>query len=95
MCCLCVQETISKWQNPSEFGNGCKLYYVEKGGLQEGVRILLSLETKRSVLEVNREWERVMWIELNVDKVAVNVVNSYAPQAGCDNQEKRGILGTN
>ena len=85
---LCVQETRWKGKKAREMGNGYKMYYAGEDGKRNGVGIILSPKMKCNVLEVTRESDRVIWMRLNVDGRAVNVISAYAPQVGCNSQEK-------
>ena len=85
---LCVQETRWKGKKAREMGNGYKMYYAGEDGKKNGVGIILSPKMKCNVLEVTRESDRVIWMRLNVDGRAVNVISAYAPQVGCNSQEK-------
>ena len=85
---LCLQETKWKGQKAREMGNGYKLYYNGVDGRSNGVEIVLDPELKKGVLSVSRESDQLIWIKKEINKVVVNVVSAYAPQQGCDEEEK-------
>ena len=62
------------------------LYDVD--GKRNGVGIVLDGELKKSVLAVNRESGRIMWMKIEICEVMVNLISIYVPQAGCDEEEK-------
>ena len=85
---LCLQETKWKGQKAREMDNGYKLYYNGVDGRRNGVGIVLDPELKKGVLSVSRESDRLIWIKMEINKVLVNVISAYAPQQGCDEEEK-------
>ena len=85
---LCVQETRRKEEKAREIGNGYKLFYYGVDGKKNGVGIVLDGELKKSVLTVNRESDRIMWMKIEICEVVMNLISVYAPQAGCDEEEK-------
>ncbi|XP_047487973.1 uncharacterized protein LOC125038499 [Penaeus chinensis] len=85
---LCVQETKWKGEKAREMGNGYKMYYVGHEAKRNGVGIVLDPEMKEGVLQVHRKSDRVMWVKMELVKEVVNIVCAYAPQVGCDAEEK-------
>ena len=86
---LCVQETRWKGNKARELGGDCKLFYSgadERG--RNGVGIVLSKEFKDSHMSVSRTNDRVMSVKLGICETVVNVICAYAPQVGCEDEEK-------
>ncbi|KAK3547746.1 hypothetical protein QTP86_028818, partial [Hemibagrus guttatus] len=50
--------------------------------------VVLKEEFVRNVLEVKRVSERMMSLKLEIEGVMLNVVSGYAPQVGCELEEK-------
>ncbi|KAK3573652.1 hypothetical protein QTP86_029951 [Hemibagrus guttatus] len=55
---------------------------------ERGVGVVLKEEFVRNVLEVKRVSDRVMSLKLEIEGVMLNVVSGYAPQVGCELEEK-------
>ncbi|KAK3517159.1 hypothetical protein QTP86_003882 [Hemibagrus guttatus] len=53
-----------------------------------GGGVVLKEEFVRNVLEVKRVSDRVMSLKLEIEGVMLNVVSGYAPQVGCELEEK-------
>ena len=72
-----------------ELGGDCKLFYsgADEGG-RNGVGIVLSKEFKDSLVSVSRTNDRVMSVKLGIGETVVNVICAYAPQVGCEDEEK-------
>ena len=85
---LCVQET--RWKGGEGQGDWkwVQLFYYGADGKRNGVGIVLDGELKKSVLALNRESDRIMWMKIEICEVMVNLISVYAPQAGCDEEEK-------
>ena len=86
---LCVQETRWKGNKARELGGDCKLFYSgadERG--RNGVGIVLSKEFKDSLVSVSRTNDRVMSVKLGIGETVVNGICAYAPQVGCEDDEK-------
>ncbi|KAK3539760.1 hypothetical protein QTP70_013192 [Hemibagrus guttatus] len=75
---LYVQETRWKGSKARSIGAGFKLFYYGVDSKRNGVGVVLKEEFVRNVLEVKRVSNRVM----------LNVVSGYAPQVGCELEEK-------
>ncbi|KAE8288310.1 hypothetical protein D5F01_LYC12175 [Larimichthys crocea] len=84
---LCVQETRWKGSKARSLGAGFKLFYRGVDRKRNGVGVILE-EFVRSVLEVKRVSDRVMSLKLEIEGVTFNVVSGYAPQVGCELEEK-------
>ena len=86
---LCVQETRWKGNKAKEIGGGCKLLYsgADENG-RSGVGIILNKDFKDKVVEVRRNSSRVMKIRITVSQQIINIISAYAPQMGCDDEEK-------
>ncbi|KAK3557054.1 hypothetical protein QTP70_024466, partial [Hemibagrus guttatus] len=85
---LCVQETRWKGSKARSIGAGFKLFYYGVDCKRNGVGVVLKKEFVRNVLEVKRVSDRVMSLKLEIEGVMLNVVSGYAPQVGCELEEK-------
>ncbi|KAK3558157.1 hypothetical protein QTP86_011880 [Hemibagrus guttatus] len=85
---LCVQETRWKGSKARSIGAGFKLFYYGVDSKRNGVGVVLKEEFVRNVLEVKRMSDRVMSLKLEIEGVMLNVVSGYAPQVGCELEEK-------
>ncbi|XP_051793709.1 uncharacterized protein LOC127530597 [Acanthochromis polyacanthus] len=85
---LCVQETRWKGSKARSLGAGFKLFYHGVDRKRNGVGVILKEEFVRNVLEVKRVSDRVMSLKLEIEGVMFNVVSGYAPQVGCELEEK-------
>ncbi|KAK3574398.1 hypothetical protein QTP86_006625 [Hemibagrus guttatus] len=85
---LCVQETRWKGSKARSIGAGFKLFYYGVDSKRNGVGVVLKEEFVRNVLEVKRVSDRVMSLKLEIEGVMLNVVSGYAPQVGCESEEK-------
>ncbi|KAK3563989.1 hypothetical protein QTP86_006240 [Hemibagrus guttatus] len=85
---LCVQETRWKGSKPRSIGAGFKLFYYGVDSKRNGVGVVLKEEFVKNVLEVKRVSDRVMSLKLEIEGVMLNVVSGYAPQVGCELEEK-------
>ncbi|KAK3570383.1 hypothetical protein QTP86_019253 [Hemibagrus guttatus] len=85
---LCVQETRWKGSKARSIGAGFKLFYYGVDSKRNGVGVVLKEELVRNVLEVKRVSDRVLSLKLEIEGVMLNVVSGYAPQVGCELEEK-------
>ncbi|KAK3573123.1 hypothetical protein QTP86_014136 [Hemibagrus guttatus] len=85
---LCVQETRWKGSKARSIGAGFKLLYYGVDSKRNGVGVVLKEEFVRNVLEVKRVSDRVMNLKSEIEGVMLNVVSGYAPQVGCELEEK-------
>ncbi|KAK3552958.1 hypothetical protein QTP86_029620 [Hemibagrus guttatus] len=85
---LCVQETRWKGSKARSIGAGFKLFYYGVDSKRNGVGVVLKEEFVRNVQEVKRVSDRVMSLKLEIEGVMLNVVSGYAPQVGCELEEK-------
>ncbi|KAK3548910.1 hypothetical protein QTP70_021697 [Hemibagrus guttatus] len=85
---LCVQETRWKGSKARSIGAGFKLFYYGVDSKRNGVGVVLKEEFVRNLLEVKRVSDRVMSLKLEIEGVMLNVVSGYAPQVGCELEEK-------
>ncbi|KAK3507240.1 hypothetical protein QTP70_012139 [Hemibagrus guttatus] len=85
---LCVQQTRWKGRKARSIGAGFKLFYYGVDSKRNGVSVVLKEEFVRNVLEVKRVSDRVMSLKLEIEGVMLNVVSGYAPQVGCELEEK-------
>ncbi|KAK3524086.1 hypothetical protein QTP70_018009 [Hemibagrus guttatus] len=85
---LCVQETRWRSSKARSIGAGFKLFYYGVDSKRNGVGVVLKEEFVRNVLEVKRVSDKVMSLKLEIEGVMLNVVSGYAPQVGCELEEK-------
>ncbi|KAK3519734.1 hypothetical protein QTP70_003709 [Hemibagrus guttatus] len=85
---LCVQETRWKGSKALSIGAGFKLFYYGVYSKRNRVGVVLKEKFVRNVLEVKRVSDRVMSLKLEIEGVMLNVVSGYAPQVGCELEEK-------
>ncbi|KAL1454893.1 hypothetical protein WDU94_009023 [Cyamophila willieti] len=86
---LCVQETRWKGDKAKELGDGYKLYYSGSNASgRNGVGIILENDLKSKVTSVVRKSDRVMSMKLQLDDMELNILSTYAPQVGCEDEEK-------
>ncbi|XP_065672211.1 uncharacterized protein LOC136090035 [Hydra vulgaris] len=85
---LCVQETRWKGSKARSIGGGFKLFYHGVDRKRKGLGVTLKEEFSKSVVEVKRISDRVICVKLEIDGVGINVISAYAPQVGCDIEEK-------
>ncbi|KAK3547778.1 hypothetical protein QTP86_029926 [Hemibagrus guttatus] len=85
---LCVQETRWKGSKARSIGAGFKLFYYGVDSKRNWVGVVLKEEFVRNVLEVKSVSDRVMSLKLEIEGVMLNVVSGYAPQVGCELEEK-------
>ncbi|KAI5105881.1 hypothetical protein C0J45_3578 [Silurus meridionalis] len=65
-----------------------KLFYHGVDGKRNGVGVILKEEYSKSVVEVKRVSDRVMIVKVEVEGMMINVISAYAPQVGCEMEEK-------
>ncbi|KAK3570020.1 hypothetical protein QTP86_009157 [Hemibagrus guttatus] len=85
---LCVQETRWNGSKAHSIGAGFKLFYYGVDSKRNGVGVVLKEAFVRNVLEGKRVSDRVMSLKLEIEGVVMNVVSGYAPQVGCELEEK-------
>ncbi|KAK3573700.1 hypothetical protein QTP86_032065, partial [Hemibagrus guttatus] len=85
---LCVQETRRKGSKSRSIGAGFKLFYYGVDSKRNGVGVVLKEEFVRNILAVKRVSDRVMSLKLEIEGVMLNVVSGYAPQVGCELEER-------
>lgn len=61
-------------------------------GKRNGVGVILKEEYVNSVLEVKIVSDRMMNVKLEIEGVMINVISAYAPQVGCEMEEKGDFL---
>ena len=89
---LCLQET--RWTGGKSggkarnIGEGIKLYYSGGGRPKNGVAICLKEEWQDKVIAVERKSDRIMSMKLVTPRQTYNIVSAYAPQQGCQEEEK-------
>ncbi|KAK3530556.1 hypothetical protein QTP86_027923 [Hemibagrus guttatus] len=88
---LCVQETRWKGSKAHSIGEGFKLFYYGVDTKRNGVGEFLKEAFVMYVLEVKRVSDRVMSLKLVIEGVMLNAVSGYAPQVGCELEEKESF----
>ncbi|KAK3561612.1 hypothetical protein QTP86_010688 [Hemibagrus guttatus] len=83
-----TRETRWKGSKARSIGAGFKLIYYGVDSKRNGVGVVLKEEFVRNVLEVKKVSDRVMSLKLEIEGVMLNVVSGYAPQVGCELEEK-------
>ncbi|KAI5105879.1 hypothetical protein C0J45_3576 [Silurus meridionalis] len=81
-------ETKWKGSKARNIGGGFKLFYHGVDGKRNGVGVILKGEYSKSVVEVKRLSDRVMIVKVEVEGMMINVISAYAPQVGCEMEEK-------
>ncbi|KAF7710092.1 hypothetical protein HF521_008964 [Silurus meridionalis] len=82
------KETKWKGSKARNIGGGFKQFYHGVDGKRNGVGVILKEEYNKSVVEVKRVSDRVINVKLEVEGVMINVISAYAPQVGCEMEEK-------
>ncbi|KAI5628469.1 receptor tyrosine-protein kinase erbB-3 precursor [Silurus asotus] len=82
------EETKWKGSKARNIGGGFKLFYHGVDGKRNGVGVILKEEYSKSVVEVKRVSDRVMIVKVEVEGMMINVISAYAPQVGCEMEEK-------
>ncbi|XP_047498467.1 craniofacial development protein 2-like [Penaeus chinensis] len=85
---LCVQETKWKGKEAKEIGQGYLLFYNGDGNRRNGIGILLDSRMKEGVFEVSRVSDQLIAVKVSKEGLIVNIVSAYAPQPGCEEEEK-------
>ena len=70
------------------------LYFHGLGNKRNGIGIILKPELTKGVIEVRRVSDWVLEIKSEIGKELINVVSAYAPQVGCDTEEKEEFWTT-
>ena len=73
------------------FGDGFTLFYPGIHNKRNGVGVVLDKELKENVIEVTRVFDRVMSLTVFIEKEVCRIVSAYAPQVGCDEEEKEAF----
>ena len=55
---------------------------------KNGIGIILSASLTEDVVEVKRSSDRIMQMKLDYNGCMLNIISAYAPQTGCDEEEK-------
>ncbi|KAI5619406.1 hypothetical protein C0J50_21026 [Silurus asotus] len=82
------KETKWKGSKARNIGGGFKLFYHGVDGKRNGVGVILKEEYSKSVVKVKRVSDRVMIVKVEVEGMMINVISAYAPQVGCEMEEK-------
>ncbi|KAI5100649.1 hypothetical protein C0J45_9635 [Silurus meridionalis] len=65
-----------------------KLFYYGVDGKRNGEGVILMEKCSKNVVKVKRVSDRVMNVKMEVEGVMINVISVYAPQVGCEIEEK-------
>ena len=84
---LCLQETRWKGKKSRDLAGGHKLIYYGESG-RNGVAIVLSAAIREQLVMVSRKSERVIRAHVRDGKTSMHIISAYAPQVGCDEEEK-------
>jgi exonuclease III len=68
---------------------GFKLWYTGTTSTKNGVGIMLDKSLKNEVVDIKRQGDRIILVELLVRDLVFNVINAYAPQIGLNESVKR------
>jgi exonuclease III len=80
---LYVQETKWKGQKAKEVEDtGFKLWYTGNTSTKNGVGIVLDKSLKDGVVDIKRQWDKIILVKLFVVDLVFNVISAYAPQIG-------------
>ena len=85
---MCVQETKWKGERAKILGNGYKLYYCGVNQRRNGVGIIVEESLTRNIIKVDRVSDRLICVKVVLGKNIVSFVSGYAPQQGCQEEEK-------
>jgi exonuclease III len=68
---------------------GFKLWYTGTTSTKNGVGIMLDKSLKNEVVDIKRQGDRIILVELLVRDLVFNVISAYAPQIGLNESVKR------
>ena len=89
---LCLQET--RWTGGKsggkarDIGEGYKLYYSGGGKPKNGVGVCLAEKWQDKVITTERKSDRIMTMKLVTSDKTYNIITAYAPQQGCEEEDK-------
>ena len=89
---LCVQETKWKGNCSRQLGSGYKLIYTGENAKENGVGVVLSAELGEKVVKVERHSDRIINVQVVIEKRVWNIISTYAPQTGRQQEEKDVFL---
>lgn len=67
---------------------GFNVFYHSVDGERNGVKIIWKEKHVNSVVEVQKVSYRIMSLKLEIEGVILNVCRPYAPQPGCQAEDK-------
>ena len=85
---LGLQETKWKGNKARESEMEYKLFYAGVNNNKNGVGVIVSEDLKKEVTEVERIEDRIIRIKMELTPKQWHFVSCYAPQAGCEEEEK-------
>jgi exonuclease III len=87
---LCVQEMKWKGQKAKEVEDtGFKLWYTDTTTNKNGVDIVLEKSLKDGVVDIKRQEDRIILVNLLVGDLVFNIISAYAPQISLNESIKR------
>ena len=89
---LCVQETKWKGNCSRQLGSGYKLIYTGENTKGNGVSVVLSAVLREKVVKVERHSDRIINVQVIIEKRVWNIISTYAPQAGRQQEEKYDFM---
>ncbi|MES6403738.1 hypothetical protein U6P81_12180 [Cutibacterium acnes] len=73
----CLQET--KWKGKkAKYIDGFKLWYIGEANNKNVVGIIVDKDLKEEVVDVKRIGDRIITIELVLEKEIINIISAYA-----------------
>ena len=89
---LCVQETKWKENYSRQLGSGYKLVYTGENTKGNGVGVVLSPVLGGKVVKVERHSDRIIGMQVVIEKRVWDIISTYAPHAGRHQEEKDDFL---
>jgi hypothetical protein len=87
---LCVQETKWKGQKVKEVKDtGFKLWYTDTTANKNGVGIVLDKSLKDEMVDIKRQGDMIILVELLIRDLVCNIISSNVPQIGLNKSIKR------
>ena len=89
---LCVPETKWKENCSRQLGSGYKLIYTGENTKGNGVGVVLIAVLEEIVVKVERHSDRIINVQVVIEKRVWSIISTYAPQAGRQQEEKDDFL---
>ncbi|CAK1587231.1 unnamed protein product [Parnassius mnemosyne] len=85
----CIQELKWKGSKSRDIGRNYQLLYNGTSTTRNGIGIILDEILQQRIIKVERISDRIMYVKLALDNLlTLNIISVYAPQVGCNNEEK-------